>query len=339
MSKWINKDLFNKMAKEKKAEASDEKKNAQFRRDIVWPTPEKGTVERANTYVGRFLVDKSGEMFYKKYFFHFFSVGEKFFSHLCPKTHDMNNFCLTCAVNQALWKSQSDNDKREARRYKRNQKFVANWFIVDDPRDTNRDAEDKMNGTVKLWEFPKVIESKVKNEIVDDNEGLKEAIFDPSKNGYNFIVKVKSKPPDPYGQVWPDYADSVFSRKASAIADKESDIDKIMESTYNIKEYIDSLVRKEEDIINALKEANVWELVEDEWERLNKTSKRVEKEVKEIEEDDEDESQAIEDALNDSSDEDDLDEAFSKPVDDEPEAEANDDSEWDEEELLKQLEM
>ncbi|MFW6026787.1 MAG: hypothetical protein ACOCRX_10640, partial [Candidatus Woesearchaeota archaeon] len=71
---------------------------------------------------------------------------------LCPKTFNFENPCPICSVTSKLYKGTED-DKKEAGRYKRKQKFVSNIFVVDDPRDSEKEKDDKASGKVLIYEF------------------------------------------------------------------------------------------------------------------------------------------------------------------------------------------
>ena len=103
MSKWIDKDLFSKF-KEKKKEEKDTTPSGGFirRSEIVWKTPERGTISNPKMYEGRFLQDPNGE-FYKKFFYHMYRIGEGWFFCLCPKTYNMENFCPVCSATLKLY--------------------------------------------------------------------------------------------------------------------------------------------------------------------------------------------------------------------------------------------
>jgi hypothetical protein len=236
MSKWINKNLFNDFRKEKTEEKEQQEANSTRRSDVIWPTPERGTSDRPNVYEGRFLPDKKGN-FYRKYYYHMFQVGDRWIFILCPKTHNFNNFCAWCSVTSKLYMG-SEAEKNQAREYKRKEKYVGNFFIIDDFRD--KDREQKMVRTVRLYEFPAKVESKLKEEITDTKNGLGHSIFDPGEEGYNFILKVLStKAKD--GRTWPDYSNSIFSRKPCSIADTDKEIKEILDSTHDLDEYIKGL--------------------------------------------------------------------------------------------------
>jgi hypothetical protein len=274
MSKWIDGDLFNKFQETKKSEADDPGTGGVRRSDFVWQTPERGTTDKPKNYEGRFLPDKKMN-FYKKYFYHMFQSGEKWMFSLCPKTFDFNNYCPLCSVTSKLYMGTAA-DKKAASSYRRKEKFVGNFYIVKDPRDAERDEDDKVNGTIRLYEFPGKVEMKLKEEITDTTNGLGGRIFDPGENGHNFILKVLSTKKDKFGNVWPDYSSSTFARRSSPIgSDKE--IDDIMKTTFDLNEYVESMRIDDDDVVALLKAEMLWDLVKDEWEK-NKNVAAVSKE-------------------------------------------------------------
>ena len=261
MSKWINKKAFSKFTTEKKTEKTT---NGINRLDYVWKTPEKGTSETAKVYEGRFIPDKKGE-FYKKYFYHMFRVGETWFYSLCPKTYNFDNYCPMCSVTTKLYTGTSS-DKSTAGKIRRKEKFISNWFVVNDPRDADVDEERKVSGKVRLYEFPGKVETKLKEEIIDEKNGLGYRIFDPSEEGFNFILKVSSTKKDNLGRSWPDYSNSTFARIASPIgSDKE--IDEYMKNTIVLEEYLDNQKPDFDRIKDSLKKLALWPLIENEWKR------------------------------------------------------------------------
>ena len=262
MSKWIDKKLFDEFATQKSQEAETQPAGPR-RTEIVWQTPERGTPDRPKMYEGRFLPDKKGN-FYMKYCYHMFYSGERWNFLLCPKTWNFEKFCPWCAATSKLYMGNVE-DKKAAADYKRKEKFVSNFFIVDDPRDAERNDDEKVGGSIKIYEFPGKVESKLKSEVTDTKHGLGPAIFDPSGEGFNFILKVKAtKPKD--GKTWPDYSDSVFARTPESLG-SDREIQAIMDSRYDLAEYVGSMERPEEDIVNLLKAEMLWELIQSEWER------------------------------------------------------------------------
>lgn len=271
MSKWINKELFSKFKEKKKEEKENPSGGFQRRSEVVWKTPERGTVAKAKEYEGRFLQDQKGE-FYKEYLYHMFRVGESWFFSLCPKTYNMGNYCPICAATLKLYTGGAA-DKSLATELKRKNKFVANFYVVRDPRDAEIDvAEEKSEGKVKIYEFPGKVERKLHSEIVDENEGYGVRIFDPSEDGYNFILKIGSTKKDAKGKEWPDYESSAFSRRSSALG-TETQIEEIMNNRFDLNTYIQGMERKQEDIANAMKTKGIFSLVEDEWKKEEKKGK------------------------------------------------------------------
>ena len=260
MSKWINKDLFDDFRKEK-VEEKDSGGGFNRRSDMLWDTPQKGTVEQAKVYEGRFLQHPSNKP-YLKYYYHMWQSGENWIFALCPKTEDYKNFCPLCAANAKLYNG-TGQDKKQAYAIKRKERFVGNWYVVKDPRDAEKDDENKVVGKVKLYEFPSKVEQKLKNEVIDSDEGYGDQIFDPSESGRNFIIKVLSTKKDDNGRQWPDYSTSTFSRSQSALG-SDDEIEKIMEQCVDLAEYIKSMEMSKDKMVEILKNEFLWELVEDE---------------------------------------------------------------------------
>ena len=89
--------------------------------------------------------------------------------------------------------------------------------------------------------------------------------FDPSEEGYNFVLKVGAKPA-PGGKTWPDY-NLTAARKPSAIADSDKGIKILLEATYDLKEYMEKSRAKEDDMINLLKNELLYDLIATEYEK------------------------------------------------------------------------
>lgn len=255
MSKWLKKDAYEMFAGQKAKEVEEQDNVGGFYKK--WKNPQMGTTEKAKEYKIRLLPDVNSG-FYKDYLYHGFTSGETFKYLLCEKTYGMDKFCPWCEVTKILYQG-NESDKRKAGEYKRKQRFVSNIFISEDPRDAEvKDDAYKVNGTVRLYEFPSTVESKIKNEITDTEQGYGMEIFDP-ENGYDFILKIKAKPKDKSGKEWPDYGDSMFARKASPIANTDEEIEKLMESRYDLDEYIKGLRVPVEEHEKLLKAEMLWD--------------------------------------------------------------------------------
>lgn len=269
MSKWINKDLFAEFTNEKKNEVAGGSGNDFSKKWSV----EKGTADNPKTFEVRFLPDKK-QGFYKKYYYHMWKIGEKWTFVQCPKTHDFNNPCPICSVVNKLFAG-SETDKNEARKLKRKQKFISNVFIAHDPRDAEKDADDKVEGTVKIYEFPSKLEQKLSEEIKDTRNGLGAAIFDPSEEGYNFIIKVGTQSGGS-GQSFPEYSMSMFARRPSPIAESDEKIEELMEERIDLNEYLGKQNKPIEELIQLMKDEMFWDLISSEYARYEKAEEKKE---------------------------------------------------------------
>lgn len=257
MSKWVNTEKFEQFAKQKQQEEEKQGNGGGFY--SKWPNPAMGTQDKPQIYKIRLIPDKNGD-FYKKYFYHFFKSGDKANYFKCPKTEDLNNYCPWCQVAKILYQG-SEDDKKKAKNYSFNARFAANAYIYNDPRDANtNDDQYKHTGKVKLYEFPKTIESKIKSQVTDPEDGRGYAIFDPEE-GYNLIIKVAAKPPDQNGRVWPDYSATEFSPNKNALGSEE-EIKEIMNSVYDLTEYLSSIGMEWDKHKQLLKQEMLWEDVE-----------------------------------------------------------------------------
>jgi hypothetical protein len=155
-------------------------------------------------------------------------------------------------------------DKKLAREMKRKERFVSNFYVIDDPRDKQaKDDAGKVNGKVRLYEFPTKINEKLSAEE-DEKEGLREAVYDPGDEGHNFIIKVKLTKPDENKRTFPDYSNSTFSRKAVALGtDKE--IKAIMDTVISLSDHIKAMEKDEKWMEDTLVSEGLFQLVEREW--------------------------------------------------------------------------
>lgn len=273
MSKWLNKDLFKAFEERVKNDVPSENNNPYISRK--WGT-EKGTAEKPKTYEIRFLPDETVGG-YVKYYYHMYKSGEKWKFVICPKSEDLNNPCPLCSVVNKLYERGTEEDKKEASRLKRKVKFVSNVLVIDDPRDSERNEEDKCNGKVFLYEFPQKLEQKIAEEIRDGKNGLgKEGIFSPDETGYNFFIKVGSQSGGDGSTTFPEYSMSQFARKPSPIAESDAAIEKIFETRLPLKDYINNQKKSVEDIIKLVKEEMLFPLIEKDYKNF------VDKEEKEV---------------------------------------------------------
>ncbi|MFA5025446.1 MAG: hypothetical protein WC503_03005 [Candidatus Shapirobacteria bacterium] len=274
MSKWVKSAKYKEFLEQRMQEQDSVDRNRN-----TW-APEKGTEKDPNTYHGRFLQDPEGRN-YKKILYHLYRRNDGWQFVLCQKTFDFNNFCSFCSLTSALYQG-TENDKKMAKGYKRKEKFAGNFFVIEDPRDSKKENDDyRAAGKNWVYEFPKQVESKLLEEMKDEKEGLGEAIFDPGEDGHTFILKVGATKPMTDGTTFPDYANSKFASKASAIgSDKE--IGKIMETVVDLEEHVKNMAMSDEDMKALIEEELLWDYVERDWKKF-KGSTEV-KEEKESEE-------------------------------------------------------
>lgn len=187
---------------------------------------------------------------------------------LCEKTFGAEEYCPLCAASNKLYLGNAD-DKIEAKRFRKNDKYVANVLIIEDPRDGNiQDEEKKATGKVMLYEFPNQVEKILREEINDRKHGVGMSAFDPSDEGFDFILSVGTKPA-PDGKSWPDYSLKA-ARRPRAIADSDAAIDAILETTYDLKEYVNTSRASKEKMIALLKAEFVYDLIKEDWEKRQK---------------------------------------------------------------------
>jgi len=157
----------------------------------------------------------------------------------------------------------------------------------------DKESDKKVSGKVRLYEFPATVESKIKNELVNEEEGFGPAIFDP-EDGHDLHIKVLAKKPDAKGKIWPDYSLTQFSRKGTAIASTEEEIKKIMDSVYDLSEYLKSMEKTWEEHEKILKQELIWDDVEETFRKklsLNETKPSNKKDAQESKESGEDQSE------------------------------------------------
>lgn len=265
MSKWIKgkQELFEKFKEQKKKEVESQPAGPR-RSDITWKTPEKGTIEKPKNYQGRLLMDPNDE-FYKSYGYHMYKKTDgKWAFALCPKTYGMENYCPVCAAVTRLYKGNKD-DKKLAYQYKRKTKHIVNFYIIKDPRDVEAESEDEKNtGKVLVYDCPTKIESKIRQEMGGDEYSAGIKIFDPGKDGYDFIVSVTATKPQDDGKVWPDYSNSKFVPANKPLGTDE-EIEKIMEQRHSLEEYIKVMERTDEELLQMVKDEMLYELIEQDY--------------------------------------------------------------------------
>jgi len=133
--------------------------------------------------------------------------------------------CPICDYNSTLWATGIEANKTIVRNQKRKLSYIANVYIVSDPKHPEN------NGQVKLFKFGKKIFDKITaamNPEFEDDEAINP--FDLWK-GANFKLKIRKV--DGYQ----NYESSVFE-KAGALLDDDDELEAIWKKEFSLKEQI-----------------------------------------------------------------------------------------------------
>jgi len=161
--------------------------------DILKTTP-------GNTYEVRLLPCVTNP---DKTFFHYFSHGwtsfatGQYVNALSPQTWGERD--PISEMRYQHYRSGSPEEKDKSRSILRSEKWLVNVYVVNDP------SSPENNGTVKVLRFGKQLHSIIMDAIEgDDSDQFGPRIFDLSKNGCSFRIKV-----DKQGD-FPSYVSSRF---------------------------------------------------------------------------------------------------------------------------------
>ena len=136
-----------------------------------------------------------------------------------------NEQCPVCEHNSSLWNSGIEANKDVVRKQKRKLNYVANVYIVSDPKHPENE------GKVKLFKFGKKIFDKISeamNPQFEDENAVNP--FDMWK-GANFKLKIRKV--DGYQ----NYDKSEFE-SSSALLDDDDELEKIWKSEFSLKELL-----------------------------------------------------------------------------------------------------
>ena len=167
-------------------------------------------------------------------FFHYIEFGWKskatdnYVSAISPSTAGE-----PCPISE-VWRKGFQN-KLNTSGIRRREQWIVNVYVVDDP------SHPENNGTVKIFRYGKQIDKIIQQALQGDlSDELGKSIFDLSSNGYDFIVRCEQQ------QEFPNYSNSSFARRASALPGIGDDENKIVElygkvfklkETFKIKTY------------------------------------------------------------------------------------------------------
>jgi len=162
--------------------------------------------------------------------------GGKWLIENCPTSKGQT--CPICEANSVLWNSGIDDNKAIAREQKRKLAYVANVYIISDPKNPENE------GKVKLFKFGKKIFDKITeamNPEFDDETPLNP--FDLWE-GANFKLKIRKV--DGYQ----NYDRSEFESPAPLLKD-DAKMEEIWKSEYSLSAIVDDKKFKTYDDLKA----------------------------------------------------------------------------------------
>jgi hypothetical protein len=198
--------------------------------------------EQDKTYTVRLVPNVSEP---EKTFFHYYTYDWKSFgtgqytSVVSPAT-----FGQKCPITDAKYKLLRNGDEEEkakANLLRRNERWLVNAYVVDDP------TTPENNGTMKIIRYGKQLHKIISDAI--DGEGSEDfgaRIFDLSENGVNLKIKCEKQ-----GD-YITYVSSKFSlpRKIEGLSDEK--IDDVYNSAYDLTSIIPT--KSQEELLETLDE-------------------------------------------------------------------------------------
>jgi len=147
-----------------------------------------------------------------------------------------NKPCPVCEHNSTLWNSGIEANKDVARKQKRKLNYIANVYIVSDPKHPENE------GTVKLFKFGKKIFDKITeamNPQFEDETAVNP--FDMWK-GANFKLKIRKV------EGYQNYDKSEFEKSSPLLKD-DAELEKIWKSEFTLKDLTADAEFKEFDVL------------------------------------------------------------------------------------------
>ena len=149
-----------------------------------------------------------------------------------------NKQCPVCEHNSTLWNSGIEANKDIVRKQKRKLNYIANVYIVSDPKHPENE------GQVKLFKFGKKIFDKISeamNPAFEDESAINP--FDMWK-GANFKLKIRKV------EGYQNYDKSEFE-SPSVLLDDDEKLEKIWKSEYSLKELVADKEFKTYDVLKS----------------------------------------------------------------------------------------
>jgi len=232
MAKWDRSKFVNNMGKLKEQEDASTGVDKRF-----WK-PE-APKEGKNIYRIRMLPMDSALMPWVKVLKHQFKTPTGFFYENCPAT--LGHKCPIDEHAGILFNTGDPQDEIKARQFYRKKRFIANILVITDKKTPANE------GKVFLWEFGTKLYDKF-YAVLFPEPGLEQLIFIDPEKGFdiNLITKTVSG--------FPNYDETQFVRESSPISTNPEEIDRIMESAYNLNEFIaESAFKSYEELDTAFR--------------------------------------------------------------------------------------
>lgn len=168
-------------------------------------------------------VDGDDALPWVKVFSHGFQGPGGWFIDNCLTTK--NEACPVCEHNSTLWNSGIESNKEIVRKQKRKLNYIANVYIVSDPKNPENE------GKVKLFKFGKKIFDKITEAMNPAFED--EVAINPFDlwSGANFKLKIRKV------EGYANYDKSEFE-SPSALSNDDAELEKIWKSEYSLLELV-----------------------------------------------------------------------------------------------------
>lgn len=251
MAKKWDSDAVMKLLQKRKDE-----ENVNYQDQRFWNSqaPKKG--DKENVYRIRVLPNMmAGGQFAVKINRHGYQAPSGvWFIENCPTTiHGTGKgICPSCDYAGPFFNTGDESDKKFASMIYRKQSYIANILVIKDPRDGGANE-----GKVFLWRFGQKLYKKLDTALFPPaDSGLEQIMFIDPYKGYdlNLVVTLQRDGKKEY----PNYDTSVFVRESTPIGKNDEEINKILESCYDIEtEFLAPKQFKSYDELNTIFTNNV----------------------------------------------------------------------------------
>lgn len=239
--------------KKKAADAKNRgQKTNKYQDERFWKlTPDPKT--KTGKAVVRFLpgiIETDDDLPYVEMFKHSFNgPGGKFYANCL---NSIGKPCPICATQKPLYESGNEADKKIASSRKKQQRYIANIYIVDD---TNNPEN---NGKVFLYDFPPTVFTKLLGQMevaeADDGEVQLPTVqpFMLDATGADFIIETQKKGDG--AEDWQVDYDLSRYKLPKLFSVKGDALDAVLDAQFAVKEFVDpsntKLYKTEADLLS-----------------------------------------------------------------------------------------